>query len=211
MNKKIIKKVFNENINKDKIYESVMNRVNKKRFDYLKLSIIPVCIVVLICFIGFRSDNQQLIKSNSDIIYINNIDSINDSLYDIAWNGVSITKEQLSLKFNWINKLDNNNLYYSNYIDLSDNNIDTYLMLFSYSDINLEIFISEVGEKKPRCVSFLDEKNIKESIISGVTTKIYKAGNTYIAFFNIDGFNYDIEINNISEEDFIKLIKLILE
>ena len=207
MNKKIIKDMFDKNINKNDIYNNVLK---KKKINYWKYSLIPVSIIVLICFISLNDNKEILIKNNSDIIYINDIDIGNDSIYDIAWNGIIVTKEDLSLKFSWINELNNSALNYSSYIDLSDDSIETYLMLLSYNDINLEIFMSEVGDRKPRCVSFLDEKNIKESIISGVTTKIYKSGNTYMAFFNIAGFNYDIEISNASEEEFIKLIKLII-
>ena len=211
MNKKIIKNTFDKNINKDDIYNSVLNKVNNKKFNYLKLSIIPICVIVLVYCISLNYNKEELIKDNSDVIYINNIDNINDKIYDIDWNGISITKEELSLKFNWIDKLNNSNLDYSNYIEIKDDNGETYLMMLSYGNIYLEVFVSKIIEKKPRCVSFLDEKNIKKSTIDGVITKIYKSGDIYIVLFSSNEFNYDIEINNVTEEQFINLIKLILE
>lgn len=210
MNKKIIKKVFDKNINKNNIYDGVMNRVSKKRFNYLKLSIIPICVIILICFTNIK-ENKNILNEGSNIININKLNNVDEIYYDIAWNGVSVTKEEITLKFSWINELNNFALDYSNYIDLKDDNNETYLMILSYDNINLEIFISEISEKKPRCIVLPIEEDSKDSIIDGVTIKIYKRNNTYIALFNVNEFNYDVEISNISEEEFIKLIKLIIK
>lgn len=210
MNKNIIKNTFDKKINKDDIYNNVLKKVTKKNFNYLRLGIIPVTIVILICFISLNYKKVENIKEGIDIIHINNIDNETDSLYDIIWNGFSVTKEELGLRFNWFNKLVNTDLDYSNYIKLTDIK-ETYLMILAYDNINLEIFISEIGEKKPRCITFLDEKHISKSIINNQKVEIYKSRNTYIAFFELDGFNYDIELTNATQDEFIKLIKLILQ
>ena len=210
MNKNIIKNTFDKKINKDDIYNNVLKKVTKKNFNYLRLGIIPVTIVILICFISLNYKKVENIKEGIDIIHINNIDNETDSLYDIIWNGFSVTKEELGLRFNWFNKLVNTDLDYSNYIKLTDIK-ETYLMILAYDNINLEIFISEIGEKKPRCITFLDEKHISKSIINNQKVEIYKSKNTYIAFFELDGFNYDIELTNATQDEFIKLIKLILQ
>ena len=58
---------------------------------------------------------------------------------------------------------------------------------------------------------FFDDKGSKISKINDIELKIYKYENSYMTSFTYNNINFDIETNDISEQEFINLILSIIK
>lgn len=227
MNKKVIKNMFDEKINKDIIHERVLNQ-NKKKLDIsriVKISVVPICaFIVMVVSLNLKStDNIYPNKTNTNlnIIKINNIDEINQTSYalDIGLLG-DITHpsyNDLILEFPWISNFKiPYNYDFSCIKQVYENeglNYQNYYIDYNNDNSNISIFVSELSEFRPRCIRIIPD-TIEDSTINGLNVKLLKYSNDYnngyYAFFKFNGLNFDIETSNITEEEFINLIESII-
>ncbi len=232
---KIIKSIdsdFNKNLNYNEITKKMQkgtNIVMKKNI--LKWSLAPICLIVVISSIlvvNFKDNNilspntSYEGKENFPTLYINNLDKAGMARFDvdvkeIVFNGVNIPwleilKDGITIpkdldKFNGYSiytrkdktgEYDVLNCYVYNY---SNNNDDDYK--------NIRIAFSNTN-KPIRDYLFSDE-NSKETIINDVKLTIFKYNTIYFAEFNYKGYNFDIETNNITEQELSTLLLSIIK
>jgi len=175
---------------------------------------------------------------NTDKIYINDLDKNNNRetlLYDILFFGdvEETTLPNILPKFPMLKNIkvpENSNMSLRKYTwdpelpetSKSKKYTEYYLTYFNeYEEIeiyyNIEIFFSRFVKEKLRCLR-LYKDSFKESTINGINVLIEKSGvfygdihiDKYYALFTYEGVNFDIEVQNISEEEFIELIKSII-
>lgn len=213
----------------------------KRKINTLKLiipSIITMCITLLM-FVSLTSNNNKLESSNikeskDNKIYINDLEKNDNNrktmAYDFELLGTldKTSLENILPKFPMLNDIKT-----PKYTKISvdkhtwdqDNQKQTaYYLNYSneYTEIesywHIEIYFSRYVDEKPRCLRMYKE-GLKESIINDISVMIYKSGvlygdkhiDKYYALFTYEGVNFDIEVQNISEKEFIELIESIIQ
>ncbi|MBQ9071691.1 MAG: hypothetical protein IJY25_00845 [Bacilli bacterium] len=213
MNRKIIKDIFDKNINKNDIYNNVLK---KKKINYWKYSLIPISIILLFYFININKENIKIVDTNRNIININELSDVANTAYDINWSLVEMAREEFFNEFKWcenikvpiyLNQLKFNKIY--NYFDNTKFTGD-YLINYYNDDSSIEIFISPSSKTKPRCIQIIFE-DLNESVINGISVKIVRYQENYIVLFTYNDFNFDIETFNINENELIELIESIIK
>lgn len=224
-NKNIFKEMYNEKINKENNYQEIIRKIEKKdnRFKYLKLSIIPVCLIILCSFIVINSnssfleekrENKEVIETMKETININNM-SNQKGLLKIDGN----IKEANNVFIPYYDVLSNLNV--PSYLEEKDyaiyvksnpdiNNYDKviqYVKSFYNDDKSIEINYSQENEPV-RDYLFQDGE---VSVINNFKLVIYKYENSYMTKFKYKDLFIDIETTNITEEQFLNLIKSIIK
>ncbi len=231
--KKIINNEFDSQNNYNKIIKKIEGDKMKNSKKLWRCSLIPICFVVVLSgliFMNFKKNNKNL--SSPDIpsldvennlkLNINNIDRISALLFDadikemstnginIPWpnilkDGIMIPKDLDKYKGYAIytrkdktGEYDILNCYVYDYFKENDNNYRNIRIAFS--DTNKPI----------RDYRFSDE-NSQETVINNTQLTIFKYKTIYFTEFNYKGYNFDIETNNISEQELLDLILSIIK
>jgi len=235
-NKEKIRKSIDNDFNKDLNYNEITKKIQKgtntiMKKNILKWSLAPICLIVVISgilFVNIKDNNvlspntSYVDKEGTPTLYINNLDKVGMTRTDadvkeIAFNGVNIPwleilKDGITIpedldKFNGYSiytrkdrtgEYDILNCYIYNY---SNNKDDDYKNIrIAFSDTNKPI----------RDYLFSDE-NSKETIINDVKLKIFKYNTIYFTEFNYKGYNFDIETDNITEQQLSELLSSIIK
>ena len=225
------KEITNSLLNRRDEYLKMIEENRKKR---IRKIAIPCCLMVLITisFIIVLTNNKELKDNNSKLpeyenkIIINNLDnfdnpngSIAGGIYDIAGGFYEKAIEELENEYPFINHLfifgtNTQNQRIGEYrYDTNEINYRGYYVLYTddTEKKGVEIFFSKTMNMKPRDIGpgiVLDELN--DSNIMNTSVKIIETGNQYIAFFDKNDIHFDIEVNDISQEQLINLIEAIL-
>lgn len=239
MNKNIIKEMFDKKIDKDKIYQNIINKNKiRKRYGYV-FSLTCLLIIVVVGIVRFSNKEvlDDNIDKNIDKIIINKekISSGNGSkaggVTDIAGEVTYIDRiadgiidkkvidklEYGKDRIKRINELENYNLTYAvkyTYEDLSG-----YILEYTNSldKKSINIFMSLNMKMMPREIinqkEILDrDKSIidnQEVVIVNNIASLYDS--EYVGFFNRDNIYFDVGSVNLSEEEFINIIKDIIK
>jgi len=183
-NKEIIKKVFDEKINREEIYKNVLDKSFKsKKINFLYV-LAPLCLISLI----YLSSNKIIIND----LNISSARSINQN-YQIIKNKINYhLLENIDISDEFI--LESNYTYNEKNIVIYSNNNEYIKIVFSKININEELI------KQSDKVSKINNKNIN----------IYKNNDTFIALFEKENIYYNIE-SNTNKNDFLSLIKSIVK
>lgn len=239
MNKNIIKEMFDKKIDKDKIYQNIINKNKiRKRYGYV-FSLTCLLIIVVVGIVSFSNKEvlDDNIDKNIDKIIINKekISSGNGSIaggvtdiagevtyIDRAVDGIIDKKVIDKLEYGKdrikrINELEGYNLTYAvkyTYEDLSG-----YILEYTNSldKKSINIFMSLNMKMMPREIinqeEILDrDKSIidnQEVVIVNNIASLYDS--EYVGFFNRDNIYFDVGSVNLSEEEFINIIKDIIK
>jgi len=235
-NKEKIKKSINMDFDKEYNYNAIINKIEgekmKNRKKLWRWSLVPICLAIVmsgLLFINLQDNTKlsspeiPLINEENKIkLNINNLDKIGAFLFDakikdmptnginIPWpnilkDGITIPKDLAKYKANaYYTRKDRTgeynilNCYVYNYFNEND---DYYR--------NIRIAFSD--KYKPiRDYHFSDE-NSKETIINDTKLTVFKYNTIYFTEFNYEGYNFDIETNNISEQELLDLILSIIK
>ena len=235
MNKNIIKEMFDKNIDKDKIYQNIINKNKiRKRYGYV-FSFACLLIIVVVGIVSFSNKEvlDDNIDKNIDKIIINKekISSGNGSIAggvtDIAGE-ITYIDEIIDKKV--IDKLEYGKDRIKKINELEDYNL-TYAVKYTYNDLSgyileytnsldkksINIFMSLNMKMMPREIinqeEILDrDKSIidnQEVVIVNNIVSLYDS--EYVGFFNRDNIYFDVGSVNLSEEEFINIIKDIIK
>ena len=230
---------FDKDKNYEKILQKVDNKKITYN-NILKYSITTICLVFAIA-VGTKLNDEYLIsketnetQKNPEIAENNDIIKINDAVFQA--NSLDIdakfVEKDLNNEFDFIK-----NIYIPDYcmenfeqgeIYVRENiEDDDYSKLYQYSVtyymrggqyiedscINIEFSKNEILH----CL-YYNMEEVEESIINNVPVKIfaYKKQNDEskiggYASFKYNDYNFDIEVNMINLEDFIKIVKSIIK
>lgn len=235
MNKNIIKEMFDKKIDKDKIYQNIINKNKiRKRYGYV-FSLTCLLIIVVVGIVRFSNKEvlDDNIDKNIDKIIINKekISSGNGSIAggvtdiagDITYIDEIIDKKVIDKleygkdRIKKINELEDYNLTYA--VKYTYNDLSGYILEYTNSldKKSINIFMSLNMKMMPREIinqeEILDrDKSIidnQEVVIVNNIVSLYDS--EYVGFFNRDNIYFDVGSVNLSEEEFINIIKDIIK
>lgn len=233
-NKNNLKSIIKNDFSKENNYNYILRKIGDNRVGKFKKVVLSSCLVMLFLICGifiFSNYNKELKNDNQNAptyknkIVINKLesfDNLNSSIaggiYDIAGGFYEKAVEELEKEYPFINHLfifgeDTINQRIGEY-RYDEENYQGYWIIYTddFEKKGVEIFFSKTMILKPRDVGqkiILDE--LDDSYILNTPVKIINVGNTYIAFFNKDDIYFDIQTNNVSQEELISLIQSILK
>ena len=202
----IINKSFNKHINKDENLKIIKERMNKRNMKYLKYSLIPICLLLVISLYLITNNNEPDIFDDTKEIYINEIDNMNlttlDSDIRVENNYmVEIYDELLNIVIPTdLNKMNGSAIF------LSDNTLNNYVIEYFNDERRITIAYSKTNT--PIRDYFIDDG--KSSIINNTNLVISKYNTMYIVTFKYNDIYFDIETSNIKENELITLLESII-
>ena len=223
-NKQIIKEVFDNKFNTNKIRDQILLKNERKRknimIKFFKYAI-PIIVIVFVISLVLFSNKQLYFKysdGNLDII-VNKIDDI-----DLTKLDVDIKLEEInSVNLPWFEMFDDINIpkdidKFYGYIVYSKNNssndynvLDSYVYEYFNLDSNRKIKIAFSNTNKPIRDYFFDIDDAKESNINDNKLIIYQREDIYFTEFKYNGYYFDIETSSISFNELITFLKSIIK
>lgn len=234
-NKKIFKKLYSKKINKNNNYEKIIDYIEsnntKKKNNLFKLTLVPTCLIAIICsvLIFNEKDKDIALKPNNLITNGGKNGQFSINSIETSKNGITkfdadikITNYYMIPRFEFLEGLvipvdfDNKEDYRAIYVksDKSSNNYDVlnnYELWLRNTNNNRKIMIAFSDKYEPLRDYFFDDKGSKISKINDIELKIYKYENSYMTSFTYNNVNFNIETNDISEQEFIDLILSIIK
>ena len=202
----IINKSFNKYINKDENLKKIKERMNKKDMKYLKYSLIPICLILIISLFLIIYNNKPDIFDDTKEIYINELDNMNltslDSDIRVENNYMVETYDELLniVIPDDLNKMNGSAIF------LSDGTLNNYIIEYFNNERRITIAYSKTNA--PIRDYFIDDS--KSSIINNTNLVISKYNTMYIVTFKYNDIYFEIETSNIKENELIALLESII-
>ena len=238
---KNIKKMFEKEFNAQSMKKTILNKEENKMYfrTIFKWSLVPICLMVVISgilLLNFKDNYNNNIstekkyqlytgKENNTILNINNVTDIRSTRLDVDIKTVSGVNIPYPFKVN--EDVNQNEEFFiipsdltqtKNYIVYTKkdknskeyNTVANYIMLITDGkERNIEVKYSK--EQKPLRDYYFNEKDSKITTINGIDLKIYKYGKSFYTTFSYNGYNFDIETSNITEQEFSNYLVSILK
>lgn len=203
-NKDVFVKMFDKKIDKSLVYDNIISKYGHKnsKFRYV---LVPICFILLIV-------NVSIFKPNNKII-INNVYYM-ESLYEDRFDLNSSHSESELIMYE-VQDIDNVNFYKNLYIPFDVN----YFKIYKILSTNLQYIIYyKSDDNKNISILFSSDDDIKykqsslnqKSIINDIYVEILYDYEKYIAIFNYNDVYFNVEGNNISQDEFVDFIKNIV-
>lgn len=225
-NKKLLKKMYEEKINKNNNYNKIIERINNKTtyFNY-KYVLIPLSIIIIfvVIFNNYKSLKNNIIINEENNININ-INKYNERNKDILNLDIDVKIIECDNydNFTFIEELNipndlNKDKLLAYYVK-DDNDeytrLNNYTLLYKFNDninfINKNITISFSSEYIP-LRDYIISSNEEKSYINNTELTITQFNNTYIVIFSYNNINFDIETNGITQNELIDLLLSIIK
>ncbi len=235
-NKNIIESAFDNNINKTRIHDKVIRKYNLKYINFLKFSLVPICIVITIIFLGITifNKNGETITNNSnemgqnDVIEEESQEEINKTTEFIGTcedtKFKEIVKEEKcfsKIKFpsvvDEIRCMKIYNIVDGSKKDISDRSTHKlrgefagYCIIFGNDEKNIEIFVSKTFEHRIGEVLDLNYFRGLKLLGNELKVKSWDDDKWKRILFNYDGLYWDIEMFNLTQKEISDLIESII-
>ena len=237
-NREKLKKAIEQDINPTNNYNKIIKKIEKeekmkKENNLLKWSLVPICLIVIISgiiFLNYKKDNNNSLenktyinKENNTILNINDLSKVGMTKLDADVKTVSGVNIPYPFK---VNENQNEEWFIiprdltqtKNYIvyvkkDKDSKEYDTvanYIMLITDGN-ERSIEIKYAKEQEPLRDYYFSEENSKITTINGIDLKIYKYENSFYTTFSYNGYYFDIETSNITEQEFSNYLVSILK
>ncbi len=239
MKNKTIKMMFTEKINKQQIYNNVLNyQKEKKKSVLIPLITASIIIIGAIFILNYQSDKS----SNMKVMQNKSCIKINEVIEEPCPNCSTLKKEnlytaELSPSTEYAN--DNSNIDFSHEIEIPSEIknliIPEDLKLMSHFAIDLnddednleekntiqELIYQSTSTKRKIKIAYSKSNIVIEqykiatitdaSIINDTPLYIYNLDNSYRAIFTYKNIYYRVESENINEEEFITLLESMIK
>lgn len=235
-NKEKLKKAIEHDINPKDYYNKIIDKIEKGEKKDMKKSIwkwslVPICMVFVISgvlFLNYRNDSKTILKNKP---YVDETNNITLNINEINSNKVGMSRLDADVKIvtnNDINfllpykdglvnipkdldKVDKHIVYFRESKESKDYNIlGNYEIIYS-NDNDRSINVKYSKEHKPVRDYYFDDEGSKNTTINGVELKIYKFEDIYFTEFVSNGYNYDIETSNLTEQELSTFLLSILK
>ena len=227
-NKKIFKEIYSSKINKEQNYYKILKKIenqNQKNFSWKK-TLIPVTgilLIIILIYINTDKKNntfEDTINNKDYNTYTSNTESQKNSFTnDIVIKKIEVEEKEIKKIYSYLKKIiiptDLKEKEYKG-IYLKENNKNKISILNNY-----EIKYQNKENSRTIILSFSDKYiQLREYYFNDVEKKyninnneiiIYQNKHKYLTIFNYNNINFDIETNNINEEELLNLIKSIME
>lgn len=227
--KNVMQQEFAMEDNYKAISEKIKEGIDMKRMK-VKYVAIPVLVLatLVIVFVGMNQDlffkqEEKIIVAQEEekeeiILHINTLKHISMAKLDADIKTIQL--EQLPEKFTFMNhitipkgvKLEHSYIVYTKPNREAKEYTILHDYVFSYSNFEKEknIIIAFSETQKPLRDYYINEE-AKKSTICGTELEIYQYEEMYMTFFEKNGVKFDIETNNITQEELVDLLKSILK
>lgn len=206
--KKVIRETFEAEFNKEKMREEILLKAESKR--HLSLNIlfkfaIPICVFTFVILTFANNHNKVLdkvyineLKNRINISRMSNVteeDNVDIRDFKILDKKVmpSDFKEEKYRKTYTGNMLEETDV---NYIFTSVGNNGRYLEI-------------SFGKNRDLSKKYLNETAIKKSKINDIEMVLYQYDTFYIGTYFYQDYYFDVQTYNMTEEEFISLLKSI--
>lgn len=231
MTKKVLKEIIDEKINKNDIYNFVINKRKKNTYRVLKYaSLILICALGIL--FGYKSqefkNKKDSIINYSNEIYINRVNiftskDMNTKL--ISMENSYIDYDLFSKTFPFYKRSNEafatDNKILKNYTwdiwcrgsvneKTEEVIIKNFLYTYKKTDDSGKIVVAFSNTGKPLRDYYFESNTSTYSKIKNKAILIYQYEDTYFTEFKDDNIYYDIESHNVSFEDFKYILEIIL-
>lgn len=223
-NKQIMKDVFDNEFNANKIRNQILLKSEKKtkknmiKFLQYATFLFVIAIVVITIFINNQQDNYIYSDVASNII----INKINE--FDLTKLDADIKFEEInSVNLPWNDMFNNINIPkdldkfygYGVYTKNDSNNeyniLDSYVYEYFNLDNNRKIKITFSNTNKSIRDYFFDIDDVKESNINDNKLIVYQSEDIYFTEFKYNEYYFDIENHEITTDELIFILKSIIK
>ena len=227
-NKKIFKEIYSSKINKNKNYQEILKKIenqNQRNFSWKKILIPVTGILLVFTLIYINTDKKtNTLKDTSTKKDFNTYTSSGQNENNVLSEDIKIEKKEtkentIIKKYNYIKEIviptdleekEYQEIYLKETNSKKNSIINNYQI--KYHDIAKErtIILSFSDKYIPlRTYYFFD--NEKKYNINKKEITIYQREYKYLTTFKYNNINFDIETNNINEEELLNLIKSIIK
>lgn len=229
-NKKLFKKVFDLELSSKKMKEEILKRdemnnmKNKKVF--LKWSLLTTCLIIFLSIVVLtKSNSNTKLKGIETIdnpkyeedININKLESVSATKIDAeirdSSNYFAIPYPfKLDAKLSLPDDLNTTKekILFTKSKDGKYNYINNYIFSYTNSKNDRDIIISFSFENKPIKDYYFSEDGAKDTKINNFNLKLYNYEEIYFTEFEYNGYFFNIETHNLTESEFISLLKSII-
>ena len=218
------KKMYDKKISKEKNYQNIIRKIEKEenKFKYFKLAFIPVCLLLIICgFISLKGNNILKDNQNKEVNKIKNSININevsefvgalriDGKFEAVTNYFNIPYYEVFANLDIPSDFKEYNYMLFVKSNPDKNNYDKlvqYTKTFTKEDKHIDINYFDLN--KPVRDYLFEEGKI--SVINNLELTIYKYEELLFTSFKYNNLFIDVETSNVSETEFIKLLKSIIK
>lgn len=220
MNKNSFYQMFDDKFNKDKIYQEVLEKHDKKKRNVIKCCFVPaVFLLGVVIFFAtkdlFYEEDQNILEDKEDQIYVNEIVSEDDLSDDISNLDVKILNTDSSsfsvtpLEVQVPSDLELDSIYF---VYVKDQKSGEYTIIhdtietYKGDDRALNIAYSSLG----KVLRDVDVPVGRMSVIQDTNVMISSMDESFIIEFQYDGVNYDIESYHLTLDEVLMVVRSII-
>lgn len=220
MNKNSFYQMFDDKFNKDKIYQEVLEKHDKKKRNVIKCCFVPAVFLLggVIFFATkdlFYEEDQNILEDKEDQIYVNEIVSEDDLSDDISNLDVKILNTDSSsfsvtpLEVQVPSDLELDSIYF---VYVKDQKSGEYTIIhdtietYKGDDRALNIAYSSLG----KVLRDVDVPVGRMSVIQDTNVMISSMDESFIIVFQYDGVNYDIESYHLTLDEVLMIVRSII-
>lgn len=220
MNKNSFYQMFDDKFNKDKIYQEVLEKHEKKKRNVIKCCFVPaVFLLGVVIFFAtkdlFYEEDQNILEDKEDQIYVNEIvseDALSDDISNLdvkILNTDSSTFSVTPLEVQVPSDLELDSIYF---VYVKDQKSGEYTIIhdtietYKGNDRALNIAYSSLGE----VLRDVDVPEGKLSVIQDTNVMISSMDESFIIEFQYDGVNYDIESYHLTLDEVLMVVRSII-
>jgi len=230
-NKEKLKSAMNEDINPKVYYNEIIKKIEKKeerrkKNNMWKWSLAPICLVAImggLLFINPKNNSiileTHMDKENNIKLNINDLTNVGAGRLDVDVKVVTNNAVNFPLPYKNgrvdipkdLDKISKYIFYLKENKESKEYNIlGNYEIIYDNGN-DRTIKVSYSKDNKPVRDYFFSDEGSKTTTINDINLTIYKYNTIYFTEFNYNGYNFDMETNNISEQELSNLLISIIK
>lgn len=230
-NKKIFKELYSKKINKDYNYQEILKKIENKnkKINIIKHMLIPATSMFLVLLLIIININEKKSSLTEDIFSdeINNNNNQSFTNEGAEENNINTSSNQVIndinyekiSKYNFVKELNipndlNDKKYQEVYIKdeySKDYNLKNHYQIYYQNTDDNRIINLTFSDNHKLINNYSDNEFKRKTLINNQEIIIYEDNQTYVTSFNCNDIYFYIETINITEKEFINLLKSIIK